>query len=129
MCSVKAPVFLGGRLPAGVQMVVPGEILASLLGGGPQERPEEYRLASPVSYVGPHCPPTLLLRGENDYCGIRPDVGWFHRALRAADVPLVFVEFTEADHSFPLITAGALRWAPGIQAALYDIERFLALMV
>jgi acetyl esterase/lipase len=110
-------------------MALPGEILPGLLGGGPQERPEECRLASPVTHVGPHCPPTLLLQGENDYCGIRPDVGWFGRALRAADVPSVFVELTEADHSFPVITAGALRWAPGIQAALYDIERFLALMV
>jgi acetyl esterase/lipase len=116
-------------LPPGGQMVVPGEMVTSLLRGTPQENPEAYRLASPVTHVGPHCPPTLLLQGANDYCGIRPDVQQFHRGLQAAGVPSVYAEYAEADHSFSVVTAGALRWAPGIQAALYDIERFLALMV
>lgn len=118
-----------GLLPAGGQMVVPGEMVPSLLGGKPEERPDAYRLASPLSHVGPHCPPTLLLQGANDYCGIQLDVQRLDQALRAAGVPSVYVEFAEADHSFSVVTAGAPRWAPGIQAALQDIERFLALMV
>jgi acetyl esterase/lipase len=118
-----------GLLPPGGQMVVPGEMVPSLLGGKPDEVPEAYRLASPVAHVGPHCPPTLLVQGARDYCGIRPDVQRLHRELKAAGVPTVYAEYAEAEHSFPVVTAGALRWAPGIQAALYDIERFLALMV
>lgn len=118
-----------GLLPAGGQMVVPGEMVPSLLGGKPDEKPEAYRLASPITHVGSRCPPTLFLQGANDYCGVRPDVQRLHRQLQAAGVPSVYAEYADADHSFPVVTAGALRWAPGIQAALYDIERFLALMV
>lgn len=118
-----------GLLPARGQIVVPAELVSSLVGGNPEENPEAYRLASPVTHVGPHCPPTLLLQGENDYCGTRPDVQRLDQALRAAGVPSVYVEYAEADHSVLTVTAGALRWAPGIQAALYDIDRFLALMV
>ena len=118
-----------GLLPPGGQMVVPGEMVPSLLEGKPDQNPEAYRLASPITHVGRHCPPTLLLQGANDYCGIRPDVQRLHGELRAAGVPSVYAEYAEAEHSFPVVTAGALRWAPGIQAVLYDIERFLALMV
>jgi acetyl esterase/lipase len=118
-----------GLLPDHGQIVVPAELVSSLMGGTPKEKPEAYHLASPVTHVGPHCPPTLLLQGANDYCGIRSDVQRLDRALRAAGVPSVYIEFAEADHSFLTVTAGALRWAPGIQAALYDIDRFLALMV
>lgn len=37
-----------------------------LLGGEPSARPEAAKQASPVSYVGRHMPPTLLLHGTND---------------------------------------------------------------
>lgn len=116
-------------LPSWGEIVIPSQFVPSLLGGRPDEMPESYRLASPIAHAGPHCPPTLLLQGANDYCGVRPDVRRLYRALCAAGVPTVYVEYAEADHSYPVIAAGALRWAPAIQAAFYDIERFLGLMV
>jgi acetyl esterase/lipase len=102
------------------------DFLPSLLGGTPDEVPELYHLGSPISHVGPHCPPTLLLQGAHDGGGMLPDVHRLHRALCEAGVASVYVEFPDTEHAFDLIFP---RWSPAAQAATYDTERFLALMV
>jgi len=102
------------------------EVLLNLLGGAPDEAPELYHLGSPIDHVGPHCPPTLLLQGTHDMGGMLPDVRRLHRALRKAGATSVCVEFPDTDHAFDLILP---KWAPAAQAATYDTERFLALMV
>jgi dipeptidyl aminopeptidase/acylaminoacyl peptidase len=44
----------------------------SLFGGSPQERPDAYRAASPLTYVDAVRAPILVLAGENDpRCPIR----------------------------------------------------------
>jgi len=44
----------------------------ALFGGSPQERPEAYRVASPLTYVAEVRAPVLVLAGENDpRCPIR----------------------------------------------------------
>ena len=48
-----------------------------------------------------------------------------HRALVAAGVPAACVLLPETSHGFDLILP---RVSPAAQAALYDLERFLALM-
>lgn len=99
------------------------DILSAWLGGTPPDIPDVYRLASPLTHVGPHCPPTLLLNGIYDF-GVSVEQ---HRrlatALQQVDVPVVHVEFPYTNHAFDLFIAG---WAPAYQAALYDVERFLA---
>ena len=47
--------------------------LRAFTGGTPESEPEVYRKASPISYVGRHTPPTLLIHGEKDQL-----VGTFH---------------------------------------------------
>jgi acetyl esterase/lipase len=42
------------------------ESLSLYLGGSPSERPEAYRLASPVAWVDRPLPPTLLVHGDAD---------------------------------------------------------------
>jgi acetyl esterase/lipase len=116
-------------LPRDAEITVPRDLIPSVVGGTPDQVPERYRLGSPIEHVGPHCPPTLLIQGAHDYSGMLPDVVHLHRSLRAAGVTSVYVEYPEADHGFSVIAAGAARWAPAIQAVLYDVERFLALMV
>jgi acetyl esterase/lipase len=49
-----------------------------------------------------------------------------HHKLLASGVPSVYVEFPQTEHGFDLLLP---RYAPAAQAALYDVERFLALMV
>lgn len=88
--------------------------------------PELYTLASPILHVGHHCPATLLINGTHDVCLDNSQ----HRQLQAVlyryQIPCVHVELDGADHDFYRIVP---RWSPSAQAALYDIERFLALLV
>ena len=115
-----------GILPPDGEFVGYTDLLPNLIGCAPDEAPELYRLGSPVNHVGPHCPPTLLLQGDHDLAGMLPDVRRLHRALHQAGVVSVYVEFLNTDHAFDLILP---KWAPAAQAATYDTERFLALMV
>jgi acetyl esterase/lipase len=113
-------------LPPDGELVGLAELLPSLLGGTPDEVPELYHLGSPINHVNSHCPPTLLLQGAHDIGGMVPDVRRLHRALRKAGATSVYVEFPDTDHAFDLTFP---KWAPAAQAATYDTERFLALMI
>jgi acetyl esterase/lipase len=113
-------------LPSYGKFVTQLGLVSGLCGGIPAEVPELYDLGSPVNHVGPHCPPTLLLQGADDMGGMVPDVRRLHRALCEAGVASVYVEFPDTDHAFDLVFP---KWAPAAQAATYDTERFLALMV
>ncbi|RLC89721.1 MAG: alpha/beta hydrolase [Chloroflexi bacterium] len=124
--GIEALLLRVGVLPPGGKYVSYTDILPNLLGGTPDEVPELYHLGSPINHVGPHCPPTLLLQGDHDLAGMLPDVRRLHRALRRAGVSSVCVEFPDTDHAFDLTSP---KWSPTAQAATYDTERFLALMV
>jgi acetyl esterase/lipase len=103
-----------------------GNHISRIVGGTPDELPERYHLLSPSSHVGSHCPPTLLLQGAGDVFGMAPAVDRLHQALRQADVPSVLVRFPNTEHSFDLVLPQV---SPAAQAAFYDLDRFLALMV
>jgi len=113
-------------IPEYGRAVTPTEMISGFLGGSPDELPDLYALASPINHGGAHCPPTLLLQGLADVGGMQPDVQRLHQALGQAGVPSVMVEFPNTGHGFDLIFP---RWSPAAQAALHDVERFLALML
>jgi acetyl esterase/lipase len=120
------PVFHRTRfLAPDVKAVGAGEMIPGLLGGTPDQVPELYELGSPINHVGPHCPPTLLLQGADDLSGMTPDVRRLHRALLAAGLPSIYVEYPHTEHGFDLMFP---RWSPAAQAATYETEHFLALM-
>ena len=96
------------------------------MGGTPEEIPHLYELGSPKNHVSPECPPTLLIQGEHDFAGMAPDVANLHHSLRRAGVESVFVLLPYTEHCFDLILP---KWSPATQAATYDVERFLGLMV
>jgi acetyl esterase/lipase len=103
-----------------------GWLMVNLLGGTPEEVPEVYDLASPITHAGPDSPPTLLLQGEHDSFLPAQITRALHRKLSEAGAPSVYVEFPQTEHGFDLLLP---RYAPAAQAALYDVDRFLALMV
>ncbi|HSN75432.1 MAG TPA: alpha/beta hydrolase [Anaerolineae bacterium] len=114
-----------GLAPADAPIEQARNYIAELLGVEPADDIELYQRLSPLGRVGPHCPPTLLLQGTADIFGMGPSVQRLHQALRAAGVPSVLVEFPRADHAFDLVLPQV---SPAAQAAVYDVERFLALM-
>lgn len=123
---VEAVLHLAGLVPPHTPIEQAGNYVARLLGVEPDQGDDLYQQLSPTGRVGPHCPPTLLLQGTADIFGMSRSVRRLHRLLRDAGVPAVLVEFPNADHAFDLLLP---RIAPAAQAATYDVERFLALMV
>lgn len=90
------------------------------LGGTPAQQPENYRLASPLSYVNRPLPPTLILHGEQDsIVKIGQSIRLSARLKETAN-KVAFVRIPWTGHAFDL-------WpeSPGNQLALYYTERFL----
>jgi acetyl esterase/lipase len=103
----------------------PGKLTA-ILEGSPEERPEAYDRFSPVQYVHPDCPPTLLIHGEHDILAPLQPMRLLHERLNTNSVPVVFHILPQTDHGFDLILPNL---SPSAHYALYDVERFLALQV
>ena len=115
-----------GLLPGRTPVEEAGILVSDLVGVWPDEDRDRYVRMSPVGHVGPHCPPTLLLQGTDDIFGLAPSTWQLHRKLREAGARSILVEFPQTDHAFDL----ALPWtAPAAQAATWDVERFLALLL
>lgn len=91
------------------------------LGGTPDQVPDRYRDASPISYASRRLPPSLLIYGSRDHT-VLPRFGRALDArLRAAGNVSVLLEIPWAEHAFDAVPNG-----PSGQIALYYTERFLA---
>lgn len=102
------------------------QMMANLLGGQPDEVPERYELVSPITHVSPNAPPTLLLQGEHDSLVPASACRALYHKLAHAGVPVVYIEYPQTEHAFDV--AILTRYSPAAQAALYELERFLALV-
>jgi len=99
-------------------------MMRDLIGGLPEEVSERYELASPLHHVTAKSPPTLLLQGQRDHIALPESVRRLHRALLDAGVPSLCIEYPRTGHAFDLVTSPLL--AAAAQAALHDVERYLA---
>jgi acetyl esterase/lipase len=99
--------------------------LAPLLGGHPDECPERYALLSPNSHVHTGCPPTLLIHGEHDIMAPISTTRYLYTRLAEEKVPVVMHILPQTDHAFDLAFPNI---APAAHNAIYDVERFMALM-
>ncbi len=97
-----------------------------LLGGHPDECPEQYALFSPVTHVHANCPATLQIQGEHDLMASVKTTRLMHARLAEEKVPAVMHILPQTDHAFDLIMPGI---SPSAHSAIYDVERFLALRV
>jgi acetyl esterase/lipase len=95
-------------------------------GGQREDWPELYRRVSPITHVGPASPPTLQFVGAHDvYVSRGGSILALHRRLQAAGVPSIYVELPQTDHAFDMFLP---ELSPAAQAAMYDVDRFLAVM-
>ncbi len=97
-----------------------------LLGGHPQDVPDMYELASPITHVHPGCPPTLLIQGKQDFITPVDATCALYTKLVESGVPAINVVFPWTDHAFDMLFP---QINPPAQSALYDVDRFLALLV
>jgi acetyl esterase/lipase len=95
-------------------------VLKAFLGGTPQQLPKLYETASPINYVKPSLPPTLLIYPSRDGV-VKAKFGrQMYEKLRDKNTA-VFLEIPWAQHSFDSIFSGVSN-----QLALYYTERFIA---
>jgi acetyl esterase/lipase len=96
-------------------------VLRAFLGGTPDQLPQQYSLASPINYVAPQLPPTLLIHGSRDNLVQFKFIQQMHERLRAVGNTAVLLEIPWAEHAFDAVFQGFSN-----QLALYYTERFLA---
>jgi len=104
-------------------------VLRAFLGGTPDELNELYRRASPINYIKPNLPPSLLVYPGRDHI-VQVKFGRsLYERLRATGDSLrdsfasraILLEIPWAEHAFDAVFNG-----PSNQLALYYTERFLA---
>ena len=93
----------------------------AFLGGTPDEVPDRYREASPITYVSRRLPPSLLIYGGRDHIVLPRFGAMLDEKLRAAGATSVFLEIPWAEHAFDAVPNG-----PSGQLSSYYTERFLA---
>jgi acetyl esterase/lipase len=95
-------------------------LVRGLMGGPPDSSPALYRDASPLDFVGPQTPPTLLIHGTRD------EIVWVRHSERLRDRlneagrPVFLLELPWATHGFDVTPRG-----PGAQLELYAMIWFL----
>ena len=77
------------------------DVVAQVLGGTPEEKPELARLASPVSHVTPGDPPVLIVHGDKDPLLTIKHSERLCEALKNAGVEVEIVRVRNAGHGFP----------------------------
>jgi acetyl esterase/lipase len=113
------------------------QMMLNVMGGMPDEVPHAYDLAHVASHVTPKSPPTLLFQGQYDFIVQPQAVRELAASLRAAHVPVIYIEFPKTDHGFDYSTVFPKskgnnlpiesQYAPPTESALYELDRFLAL--
>lgn len=75
-------------------------ILRLFLGGAPEDMPERYRTASPITYISPDDPPVLTLHGDRDTLVPVEQAMRLADAMKAAGAPHELVILTGQGHGF-----------------------------
>lgn len=96
-------------------------ILEMFIGGTPDEKPEHYRHASPITFVSKSVAPTLSLYGSRDHIVEARHGRLLDSALRKAGATSVLLEFPWSEHAFDAVPNGL-----GRRIALHYTERFIA---
>lgn len=96
-------------------------VLRAFLGGTPDELAENYRQASPISYIKPGLPPSLLVYAGRDHLVQAKFGRRLYEELQATENRAIWLEIPWAEHAFDAVFNGVSN-----QLALYYTERFLA---
>jgi acetyl esterase/lipase len=96
-------------------------ILETFIGGTPDQKPEHYRHASPITWVSKASAPTLSIYGSRDHIVEARFGRMLDAALTRAGATSVLLELPWSEHSFDAMPNGM-----GRQVALSYTERFIA---
>ncbi|HIK19429.1 MAG TPA: alpha/beta hydrolase [Leptolyngbyaceae cyanobacterium M33_DOE_097] len=96
-------------------------VLETFLGGSPTQLQQRYEQASPIRYVKPGLPASLLVYGDRDHVVQSVYGRQLYNQLRQTDNIAVWLPIPWAEHAFDAVFRGL-----GNQVALFYTERFLA---
>jgi len=96
-------------------------ILEMFIGGTPDQKPEHYRHASPITWVSKASAPTLSIYGARDHIVEARFGRMLDAALTKAGATSVLIELPWSEHSFDAVPNGM-----GRQIALRYTDRFIA---
>ncbi len=96
-------------------------IVETFIGGTPQQKPEHYRHASPITWVSNVSAPTLSLYGARDHIVEARFGRMLDAALEKAGATSVLLELPWSEHSFDAVPNGM-----GRHISLTYTERFIA---
>ena len=111
----------GWRRPPDPDPLHVREILETFIGGTPNEKPEHYRHASPITWVSRASAPTLSIYGRRDHVVEARFGRMLDAALKKAGATSVLLELPWSEHSFDAVPAGI-----GTHLSLAYTERFIA---
>ncbi|HSM71619.1 MAG TPA: alpha/beta hydrolase [Anaerolineales bacterium] len=118
------PVSIGSKLDPNKAFLY-GGLTNLFLGGHPEDIPEVYQLASPTTHVHHNSPPTLLIQGDKDLLvPLKTTLAHFKKLVECG-VPAIKVVYPWTEHGFDLLLP---QTNPAAQSALYDVDRFLAIL-
>jgi acetyl esterase/lipase len=120
--SVYGPTDLryGYEHPARKQLIDTRGVLESYLGGSPDKADDAYFAASPINFVSPNAPPTLLIHGMHDGHVSPEESARLEAKLLQFSVKHVFLRLPWAAHGCDWSFSG-----PCGQVTTYAIEHFL----
>lgn len=95
-------------------------LVRRFVGGTPTTVPDRYRIASPITHVGPGVPPTFLAHGTRDRVVPIGQSLQLARRLRHAGVPHRLVRLRGSGHGYDLLGGG---W--NTQTTLATLDDFL----
>lgn len=107
--------------PANPAVIDSRAILSDYLGGSPEQAPAAYDAASPLNFVGPTTPPTLLIHGGSDDLVLLGQSERLDARLATAGRPHLLLRLPWATHGADANFSG-----PSGQLSTYAVERFLA---
>lgn len=96
-------------------------ILESFIGGTPDQKPEHYRHASPITWVSKAAAPTLSIYGARDHIVEARFGRMLDAAMKNAGATSVLLELPWSEHGFDAVPNGM-----GGKVALNYTERFIA---
>ena len=96
-------------------------ILEAFIGGTPDQKPEHYRHASPITWVSKTSAPTLSIYGSRDHIVEARFGRMLDAAMKNAGATSVLLELPWSEHSFDAVPNGV-----GRRVALNYTERFIA---
>lgn len=115
----------GYEHPANPRVINSSEILRNFLAGTPQTNPTAYRDASPVNFVGPSTPPTLLIHGVKDELVSVHQSERLDAKLAEARRPHLFLRFRWATHGCDYFFNGPVRSDIHLRDRAIPRERFV----